>query len=56
MTRTFLLFGSLAVIAPTIRAQTGPLTTAERSKFAATSRHAETGVHRGLQRLSPKFG
>jgi hypothetical protein len=55
MTRTFLLFGSLAVIAPTIRAQTGPLTTAERSEFAATSRHAEIMAFIAeLQRLSPK--
>jgi len=54
MTRTFLLFGSLAVIAPTIQAQTGPLTTAERSKFAATSRHAEIMAFIAeLQRLSP---
>ena len=51
-----LLLGTLAsVIAPASLAQTGPLTTAERSAFTATSRHADVMAFIAeLQRLSTK--
>jgi hypothetical protein len=51
--RLTLVVGTLLVAFPAA-AQTGPLTTAERSGFSATSRHAEIMAFIGeLQRLSP---
>ncbi|MDH5198124.1 MAG: M14 family zinc carboxypeptidase, partial [Gemmatimonadota bacterium] len=51
--RLTLAIGALLVTLPAT-AQTGPLTTAERSGFTATSRHADIMAFIGeLQRLSP---